>query len=113
MDKQLELTDEEIKNIIVSSKKLRLRDTVDLYLLDYIKHCFLEDDQLNKNIRNLNNALSHVSDTAIKKGLEDVLASLKCLESEYNEYLEDMRVFGHGGGLPHRAAGGEGDMKKD
>ncbi|MDF3078448.1 MAG: hypothetical protein K0S09_2337 [Sphingobacteriaceae bacterium] len=97
-----ELTDEEIKNIILSAKKLGLRDTVDLYLLDYIKHCFLEDNQLAKNIDKLKNAIDHISDNAVKKDVEDVLSSLQCVQSEYNEYIEDMRVFAHAG-APHRA----------
>lgn len=91
------LTNKEIRDIIDLAKKPGLRFTVDLYLLDYIKHCFLEDDQLTMNIQKLHTALAHLENTEAKKGVEDVIRSLQCVQSEYNEYVEDMRVLVNGG----------------
>ncbi len=91
------LTNKEIRDISDLAKKPGLRFTVDLYLLDYIKHCFLEDDQLSKNIQKLNSALGHLENPEVKKGLEDVIKSLECVQSEYTEYVEDMRVLVNGG----------------
>lgn len=91
------LTNEEIGEILSSAKQPGLRFTVDLYLLDYIKHCFLEDDQLNININKLQHALGHLNNTEAKKGVEDVLNILKCVQNEYLEYVEDMRILSNGG----------------
>lgn len=86
------LTNDEIREILSSAKQPGLRFTVDLYLIDYIKHCFLEDDQLNININKLQHALGHLNNTEAKKGVEDVLNILKCVQSEYLEYVEDIRA---------------------
>lgn len=91
------LTNDEIKEIIGLAKKPGMRFTVDLYLLDYIKHCFLEDDQLGRNIQKLNAALGHLDNEEAKKGVEDVIKSLQCVQTEYNEYVEDMQVLVSGG----------------
>ena len=99
------LTTEEIKEIIGLVRKPGLRFTVDLYLLDYIKHCFLEDDQLSMNIQKLDAALSHLENPKVKKGVEDVITVLKCVQSEYSEYVEDMRVLANGGYPGPRGAG--------
>ncbi len=104
MENHNNLTDEEIKNIMLSAKKVGLTDTIDLYLLDFIKHCFLENNQLNTNIENLKAAIGHIADNQIKKGVEDVIENLECVRQEYNEYLEDMQIF-NAGCSPHRAAG--------
>jgi hypothetical protein len=102
---QTHLTNEEIKEIIGLAKKPGLRFTVDLYLLDYIKHCFLEDDQLNMNINKLHTALSHLENPEVKRGVEDVIKSLQCVQNEYSEYVEDMRVLVNGGYPEPRGVG--------
>lgn len=86
------LSEEEIRKIIRSSKTSGLRFTVDHYLLDYIKHCFLEEGQLRANIEKLQAALPHLEGAA-KTGVEEVIKSIECVQSEYNEYLEDMRTL--------------------
>lgn len=99
------LTTDEIRAIIDLAKQPGLRFTVDLYLLDYIKHCFLEDGQLTANIEKLNNALSHLENLEAKKGVEDVLKSLQCVQSEYSEYIEDMQILSNGDYPGPRGAG--------
>ena len=99
------LTNEEIREIIDLAKQPGLRFTVDLYLLDYIKHCYLEDDQLSMNINKLHTALGHLENPEAKKGVEDVLKSLQCVQNEYNEYVEDMRVLVNGGYPAPRGVG--------
>ncbi len=91
------LTTQEIKDIVSMAKQPGLRFTVDHYLLDYIKHCFLEDDQLSRNIEKLDAALLHLEDSDARKGVQDVISSLRCVQSEYSEYVEDMRVLSNGG----------------
>ncbi|MXV14262.1 hypothetical protein [Hufsiella ginkgonis] len=87
------LNDEEIINLVRAAKKPGMRFTVDLYLLDYIKHCFLEDGQLQGNIDKLQLVLKHVDEPAAKSAVEEVISSLKCVQSEYKEYLADMRAM--------------------
>ncbi len=99
------LTTDEIRAIIDLAKQPGLRFTVDLYLLDYIKHCFLEEGQLSSNIEKLNTALAHLENAEAKKGVEDVIRSLQCVQSEYNEYIEDMRVLANGDYPGPRGAG--------
>lgn len=99
------LTTDEIRAIIDLAKQPGLRFTVDLYLLDYIKHCFLEDGQLTANIDKLSNALAHLENPEARKGVEDVLKSLQCVQSEYSEYVEDMRVLANGDYPGPRGAG--------
>lgn len=99
------LTKEEIGDILSRAKEPGLRFTVDLYLLDYIKHCFLEDEQLNISINKLQYALGHLDNPEAKKGVEDVINVLKCVQDEYQEYTEDMRVLGNGGYPEPRGAG--------
>lgn len=99
------LTTDEIRAIIDLAKQPGLRFTVDLYLLDYIKHCFLEDGQLSDNIEKLNTALTHLENPEVKKGVEDVIRSLQCVQSEYTEYIEDMRVLANGDYPGPRGAG--------
>ena len=91
------LTGEEITNILSSVRKPGLRYTVDHYLLDYIKCCLLEEGQLDNNIAKLQDALNHIDDTEAKSNVEDVISSLKCVQKEYNEYLEDTGVLADGG----------------
>ena len=90
------LTGEEISNILSSVQKPGLRYTVDLYLLDYIKCCLLEDGQLTNNITKLQNALNHLSDAEARKDVEDVISSLQCVQKEYTEYLEDTGILANG-----------------
>jgi len=99
------LTEKEISKIISSVRNPGLRFTVDLYLLDYIKHCFLEDGQLDSNIQKLQAALDHLDDGKIKKGVEDVLKCLQCVKEEYGEYLEDTKILSKGDYPPPRGAG--------
>jgi len=99
------LSTEEIKEIIGLAKKPGLRFTVDLYLLDYIKHCFLEDDQLNQNIRKLQTAVSQLENAEARKGVEEVIYSLQCVQTEYQEYVEDMKVLANFGYPGPRGAG--------
>jgi len=99
------LTNEEIKEIIGLAKTPGLRFTVDLYLLDYIKHCFLEDNQLNSHIQKLQTALGQLENADARKGVEEVINSLQCVQTEYNEYIEDMQVLAKGGYPEARGAG--------
>ena len=90
------LTSAEINKIIDGSKS-GLRYTVDLYLLDYLKHCLLEEGQLEANIGKLQAALDHISDAGVKQGIEDVIDNLTCVQKEYIEYVNDMRTLINGG----------------
>jgi hypothetical protein len=99
------LTNEEIREIIGLARKPGMRFTVDLYLLDYIKHCFLEGGQLNENIQKLQNALGHLEGTQAKQGVQEVISSLQCVQTEYNEYVEDMKILADGGYPGPRGAG--------
>lgn len=99
------LTNEEIQEILSRAKQPGLRFTVDLYLLDYIKHCFLEDDQLNTNIQKLEFALGHLNNAEAKEGVEHVLNALRCVQNEYNEYIDDMRILANGEYPNPRGAG--------
>jgi hypothetical protein len=90
------LTGEEITNILSSVQKPRLRYTVDLYLLDYIKCCLLEEGQLDNNIQKLQNALNYLDNAEAKKNVEDVISCLRCVQSEYKEYLEDTGILVNG-----------------
>jgi DUF1680 family protein len=92
----IHLTTAEIKKIVENGKS-GLRYTVDLYLLDYLKHCLLEDGQLGSNIDKLNAAIEHIGNPEIKKGLEDVIENLNCVQKEYTEYVKDMRTLISGG----------------
>jgi hypothetical protein len=96
MEQNRLLTKDEIAEILTSNKSPRIRYTVDLYLLDYIKHCFLEDDQLIKNIEKLETALDHLQKGEVKNGVQDVLDCLKCFKAEYSEYLEDIKILADG-----------------
>ena len=99
------LTGAEIQDIISRARKPGMRFTVDLYLLDYIKHCFLEDNQLGMSILKLETALGHLENEEAKKDVEDVIKSLQCVQTEYNEYVEDMKVLVDGGYPGPRGAG--------
>lgn len=99
------LTTKEIKEIVGLAKTPGLRYTVDLYLLDYIKHCFLEDNQLKSNIQKLQNVVGQLENADAKNGVEEVIKSLQCVQSEYNDYVEDMRVLANGGYPQARGAG--------
>lgn len=90
------LSEDEIKEVVASGKRAGLRFTVDLYLLDYIKHCFLEDDQLENNIQKLRAGIDVVKDSPIKSGLQEVLSCLQCVKKEYDEYLEDTKIMAQG-----------------
>jgi hypothetical protein len=102
--KSKHLTDDEIKQIVAKSKS-GLRYTVDYYLLDYMKHCLLEDGQLESSIQKLQSALDHIDNKEVKKGVEDVIENLNCVQKEYTEYVEDMRTMIDGG---YPAPRGEG-----
>lgn len=78
-----------------------MRYTVDHYLLDYMKHCLLEDGQLESNIQKLETALEYVDNNEVKKDIKDVIENLNCVQKQYSEYLEDMRVM-IAGGYPQR-----------
>jgi hypothetical protein len=90
-------TNEELLNIVQSAKKQGLGLTIDLYLLDYIKHCFLEDGQLVSNIAKLESALALVEDPGARKNITDVIASMECVRSEYEHYVKDVEVMMNGG----------------
>jgi hypothetical protein len=90
------LTGEEISNILNSVQKPGLRYTVDLYLLDYIKCCLLEEGQLNSNISKLQNALNYLDNVEARKDVEDVISCMQCVQKEYNEYLEDTGILANG-----------------
>ncbi|WP_207429434.1 hypothetical protein [Pedobacter sp. SYSU D00535] len=96
------LTGEEISSLLGSVRKSGLRYTVDLYLLDYIKCCLLEDGQLNNNIQKLQHALNYIENSEARKDVEQVISSLQCVQKEYNEYLEDTGILAKGDYPPPR-----------